>query len=546
MVPAFVLAGVLIAGPAGGGDRQRAVWGNDPSHNMVLDAKGLPERFDETTLLWEVETGAKWGFAMPTVVDGLVLHGTGRGGLIDPRYDEALGGSGAYTCRDLKTGKPLWQVIVPCNTYNLSYGVCTTPVIEGRRVYILALGEMLCLDLDGLENGNQGMGPDAELRFQTSVAGKRLEDAKDIDALPTAAGDIIWRFSLWDLGVGFHDATACAPLLLGDQLWITTSHIVGSEIRPTERNAPHVIVLDKDTGRLIARDRMDIPYIYHGAWSSPSLATVGGRKVVVYADGYGMMHGLAVPGKPAKGEEVATLKELWRVDLNPREYRYDPNGKEIPYTEDKRLFRRYPPGYGKDMDRWAPILSRRRNQARGPCDCISMPACIGDRIYIGIGRDCYYTTDEAPGRMMCWQLTGPAKAPKLLWESRKVYRTHCTASVADGLVYVADIAGLLHCLDADTGEQLWQADLGKKVITRSQMIADGKVYVANEKREMHVFRHGRRLEKLGEWKLPGKPSTIEAVDGLIVVSFGGGLAVYGRAEALAAACGSKSAGKADK
>jgi hypothetical protein len=66
------------------------------------------------------------------------------------------------------------------------------------------------------------------------------------------------------------------------------------------------------------------------------------------------------------------------------------------------------------------------------------------------------------------------------------------------------------------------------------VLADGKVYVACG-RDMHVFKTGRTCRPVSESRLPGEPATMEAGDGVAVLSMGKYLAAYVRAEELASA-----------
>lgn len=514
--------GMTLSAPA------QDIWCNDPTHNMVLKATGLPETFDESTLLWKIEHGAKYGYPMPTIINGMVIHGTGKGGILDKDYAETetvekskkykhLGDTAAaITCRELATGKPIWQIPIPHIGYKLSYGVCTTPIVEKDRYYILAQDMVLCLDINGLTDGNQGMTEQEELEFYRTLRGQPLAKPDSVTTLPKLAGDILWMHPLWQYDVQFEDAASCTPLLIGDQLWISTSSKTGIE-RHSEDGPPKIVVLDKNTGKLLARDRLPTPYVFHGEWSSPSLMEIDGKKIVIFPDGHGLMHGLGMI-EPAEDGSVVDIPTLWTVDLNPKEYRYTEDGKEICYTEDKRLFQRYPTGYPDDTERWEGLRTRNEHRLTGPCETIGRPVIVDNRIYVGLGRDCYYTnTQDGMGRYMCWEVTDPSKEPNLQWETFDVKRTQCTASVKDGLVFIADMAGFLHCLDADTGESIWQEELGKKVILKSQMIADGKVYVA-EGRTMFVFEESRSKTKISESKLDKEPSTINAVDGIVVFS----------------------------
>src|SRR5439155_1675613 len=58
-------------------------------------------------------------------------------------------------------------------------------------------------------------------------------------------------------------------------------------------------------------------------------------------------------------------------------------------------------------------------------------------------------------------------------------RTLSTAAIHDGLVYIAELAGYLHCLDAKTGEQYWVHNV-RSPIWCSPYWVDGKVYQGSD------------------------------------------------------------------
>ena len=71
------------------------------------------------------------------------------------------------------------------------------------------------------------------------------------------------------------------------------------------------------------------------------------------------------------------------------------------------------------------------------------------------------------------------------------------AIVVDDVVYIADIAGYVHCLDAKTGKKYWQWDT-KAAIWGSCYYVDGKVLVANEDGDLFVFKHEKTHEVMDE------------------------------------------------
>ena len=61
-----------------------------------------------------------------------------------------------------------------------------------------------------------------------------------------------------------------------------------------------------------------------------------------------------------------------------------------------------------------------------------------------------------------------------VFENTDIGRTISTPSIGDGLIYQAEYAGILHCLDAETGEVYWTHDSYSR-IWGSTLLVDGKV-----------------------------------------------------------------------
>ena len=255
---------------------------------MISPERRLPETFvpgekgtqGEGILLatarnvrWAARLG-NFSCGTPTVAGGKVFIG----GMVDRQ--------GIMKCFDEATGKLLWQWIKPCRSdlkedamnfrqFPKSLGVCSTPAVDGDRLYFVDQNCVVeCLDTQG----------------QPPTAGAEAGEAK-----------VIWTFDMYaDKAVGSRPSDACngSPLIDGDLLYVTTANGVDRIIEvPIEEdaarrcfapNAPTLIVLDKRTGRFLARDTAPTAAnMLHGQWSSPSLGTVQGRKLVFLGGGDG-------------------------------------------------------------------------------------------------------------------------------------------------------------------------------------------------------------------------------------------------------------------
>ncbi len=547
-------------------------WAADPGRNMVVDAENVPVELTEKNLLWEIDSGTGRQYPMVAIAKDKVLIGGNGNGNPDPYWDKAMNRGGSLVCRRLSDGKQLWRLVSPDNGREAGFGICGSPLVIGDRVYVHAVNHVYCLDLEGMANGNQGI--TNELELMTRSPFRPVEGKPRPTEAPEWAADVIWHFSFNDMKVRPQDAISCTPLVTNGQVWISTAHEMGSRARGDKDKkkgewkphppAPHLLVLDQETGELIAKDNMDVPVVWHGEWSSPSAVTVNGETIVIFGDGYGLLHGFALPEKSGDGVPVI-LEELWTMDLNPREYRFDEQGREHPYSLDIRLIYKYPLGWLRDPDKWilppedwasykgkvegetsyqdlpldkVNFKNRRKSDKpgpgkhNGPAELIAMPVVVKNRVYLAIGRDYTYSGGNVPenrkvessrsrrftekGRFMCLEFEDAKKVPKVLWEDRDLAHTQSNASVHEGLVYVVDFGGFLNCWNADTGEVVYKKDIGASVRERSQIVSDGKIFVANDLNDFMVFRAGPEPELIAKSEVKHWISTPCPADGVIV------------------------------
>lgn len=515
---------VLLIGPVAvwmttGGARAAdwPQWGGRNSRNMVSEETGLPDSFEPgkkmpsgrgidpaTTknVKWTARLGSA-AYGNPTVARGKVFLGTDDLTVSeDPRFTRSKGG--LVKCLDEATGELVWQLVCPKRSnipkeMHFSHqhlGVCSSPTVDGGRVYVVSsAGDVLCLDVDGQADGNDG--PYADEGQYLASHGKKPVDLSERD------GDILWRFDpIEELGVFVHDAASCSVLVHGDVVYLSTSNGVNEAhdavIAP---EAPAMIALDKRTGRLVARENEGISArLFHCQWSSPSLAEVDGKALVLFGGGDGVCYAFEALADVPK--EPADLKLVWSYDCNPPEYKYR-DGKPIPYYEgDKR--KRY---------------STNENDGKyvGPSQIIATPVFHAGQVYVAIGQDPAH--GRGKGLLHCIDATqtGDVTATGKIWSYDGLDRSMATVTIADGLVYASDVAGRLHCLDADTGQVYCVHDLGAET-WGGALVADGKLYIGN-KRQFFILAAGREPKVLSQLRL-GSPaySTPIAANGVVYVA----------------------------
>src|SRR3954470_10382373 len=166
-------------------------WGgNDPGRNMYSPAKNLPSSFNPGKLKsgseeidpsttknvrWVAKLGSQ-SYGNPVVANGKIYVGTNNE---TPRNKKHVGDRSILLCLDEKTGELLWQLVVPklasgkVNDWE-NLGLFSSPCVEGNRVYVVTSRcEVMCLDIDGMANGNEGFQDEAKY-----VAGANNPPAK--------------------------------------------------------------------------------------------------------------------------------------------------------------------------------------------------------------------------------------------------------------------------------------------------------------------------------------------------------------------------------
>ena len=446
------------------------IWGGNGSRNMVSFEKGInldfdPGRMDEDEVVdmkttknikWIAKLGSQ-AYGNVTVADGRVYAGTNNE---SPRDPTKKGDRGIVMCFDEKTGKLNWQLVIPKlgagKVSDWEYiGICSSPAIEGNRAYIVTNKcEVVCVDVEGLKNGNEG--PFKSEAKYVNPKGQKAPLKEELDA------DLIWKYDMRDeLGVFPHNVTSSSAVIVGDFLFVATSNGVDwSHTNIPAPLSPCWIALDKNTGELVGEDGSGAgKNALHAAWSSLTYGKAGDKDVLIWGGTDGFCYGYS--SKPEKDDEgFDVFNPIWKVDCNEPHYRKDKNGKKVPYAT--------PPG---------------------PSELIGTPVLYEGKVYAAIGQDPEH--GDGVGRLTCID----AATGKVVWKYTDVGRTISTVSVADDLVYIAEYAGLVHCLDANTGKLYWKHDSFSR-IWGSTLVVDGKVLLGNEDGDLIILDHGKKKPKV--------------------------------------------------
>ena len=400
----------------------------------VAHAGNPPIDWDTTTgrnIVWSVELG-KDTFARPVVAGDAVYVGTDNGRRMNPAFQDESGVLMAFRATD---GAFLWQDVAPRVERGLREfllpSTTSAPYVEGNRLYyVTAECQLRALDTQGFRDG-ENSGPYREEAFQDS-----------------AAADIAWELDMCSsLGVFPHEASNSEVLPVGDLLVVSTSNGQNEgHTRVPSPRAPSLIAVDKHTGQVVWRAIGPGGQVLHGQWSSPVAANVNGRMLVLYGGGDGWL----------RAYDAASGHEVWRFDGNPKDARWLPR-----------------PG----------VLSRSA--------IIASPVFADGRVFVAMGQSPGHGNGPSLLHAISPNGQGDVTGNRLLWTSREVGRVVGTPIAKDGLLYVGDLGGTIHCLDAATGAHVWKHDTNE-VIWGSLLLAGDRLYVGTEEGSMTVLRAGRQ------------------------------------------------------
>jgi len=412
------------------------MWGATAARNMTSAMKDLPESWDPrsgTNIKWKAQIGSTSN-GNPVVADGKIFLGTNNG---HPKNPEIAGDKGVLMCFRESDGTFLWQAVS-----------------------------------DKLEAGGDADWPDEGVCSSPAVDGKRLyyvSNRGELVCLDTegfidgendgpfqdeaykgrADGDVIWKLDMRkDLGVSQLFMASSSPVVWEDLVFVGTSNgrDVNGERVPAPK-APSFLAVDKHTGKVVWQDSSPGEGILHGQWSSPALDLVNGVRQAVFPGGDGWLYGF----------DARTGERLWKFDMNPKDA----------------------------------VWPKTRNYG------VATPVFSGGRVFMSVGQD----PDHGNGAGRTWAIDpgqrGDITASGRVWQYDGIRRSISTAAVAGGLVYVSDLHGVLHCLDAGTGRPYWTFDMLAPV-WGSPLVADGKVYLGDQDGDVAVLSAGREMKKISE------------------------------------------------
>ena len=415
------------------------MWGGTPDRNQVSSMKNVPSEWDVKTkknIKWVAELGSQ-SYGNPVVAGGMVFVGTNNELVRDPKQP---GDRGVLMAFRESNGEFLWQ-----HTHaKLEAGRANDWPFQGVASSPAIEGERLYYV------SNRGVVLCLDIQgFRDNQNDGPLTDEKltgQFDA------DVIWSFDmLEEVGSYPHNLSNSSPVVFGDMIYVSTSNGQDeSHVNIPSPRAPSIVALNKTTGKLVWEDNSVENRILHGQWSTPSVGRIGGVLQAVSAQGDGWV----------RGYEAETGKKLWEFDTNPKDS----------------------------------VWPRTRNEL------IATPVIYQDHVYIANGQDPEH--GEGVGHFYAIDATkrGDITKTGLVWHFNKIRRSISTAAIADGLLYIADFSGYLHCLDVKTGQEYWVHDM-LAAVWGSPFIVDGRVYLGDEDGDIAVMAHSKEKVVIAEMNM---------------------------------------------
>jgi outer membrane protein assembly factor BamB len=358
-------------------------------------------------------------------------------------------------------------------------------------------------------------------------------DAHDLPLNWSETQNVIWKTAI-------HDRGWSSPVIYGKQVWLTTATRDGHRL--------YALCLHRDTGRIIRDLKLfDVkhPQFAHSfnTYASPTPVIEKGRIYVTFGS----------PGTACI--DTDSFKVLWqRRDLECNHFRgagsspilfrnllimnFDGSDRQFVIALDKRTgktvwktnrsidFQDIEPD-GKiaaDGDFRKAFSTPQAVFIDGRWELISLGSKAaysynpinGDELWrleeraqhsastrpvVGHGM-IFYPTGFPTGQLFAVRVGGNGLITDshVEWKVQRGIPNKPSILLVDDLIFVINDTGIASCIEAKTGEMVWQKRIGGEY-SASPLYADGKIWLFSEEGKSAVLRAGREFELLAENQL---------------------------------------------
>jgi outer membrane protein assembly factor BamB len=375
----------------------------------------------------------------------------------------------------------------------------------------------------GAENWPQFRGPD----------GTGHSDARGLPLNWSETQNVVWKTPI-------HDRGWSSPVIYGKQIWLTSASKDGREL--------FVLCLDRDTGKILKDSKLfDVPqpqfihpfntpasptpvieegrvYVTFGSAGTAAIDTKTFRVVWERRDiqcnhfrGAGsspvlfrnllLMHFDGSDIQFVMALDKRTGKTVWRTDRSIDFKDLDKNGKPVADGDERKAFST--PHVQQIDGRWEmislgakaaysydPLTGKElwRLEERGQHSASTRPV-------LGHGM-IYFPTGFSVGQLFAVRTGGQGLLTDshVAWKVRRGVSNKPSILLVGDLIFMIGDTGIASCIDARTGEQVWQQRVGGEY-SASPVYADGKLWFFAEDGKTTVLAPGRTFEKVAENRL---------------------------------------------
>jgi outer membrane protein assembly factor BamB len=324
-----------------------------------------------------------------------------------------------------------------------------------------------------------------------------------------------------------------SPVVLGNQVWLTTATPDGHVLS--------VLALDRDSGRVLHDIRLfevakpedtarynsfasPTPviedgrvYVHFGSYGTAALDTATGRtlwsrrdlpcnhwrgpgsspilhgdRLIVHFDGYDLQYAVALDKRTGRtvwrserthdfGTDDGDLKKAYATPVV-----VEAGGRSQLISAAAKAVLALDPATGREL--WRVRYASHSAAAR--------TLFGGGLLFVGSGR--------GPSELLAIRPdgTGDVTETHVAWRARRGIGSSPSPVLVDDLIYtVSDKGGVVTCLEAATGQEVYQRRIDAAAHTASPLFADGALYVFAEDGSALALAAGREYRELGRAQL---------------------------------------------
>ena len=369
--------------------------------------------------------------------------------------------------------------------------------------------------------GGSSVGEDRWTEFR-GPSGTGHSDSTGLPREWSESTNVVWKTRI-------HGRGWSSPVVLGRQVWLTTATREGHELS--------VVALDRDSGRVIHDIKLfevakpadtarfnsfasPTPviedgrvYVHFGSYGTAALDTRTGQTLwvrrdlpcnhwrgpgaspilygdllIVHFDGYDLQYAVALDKKAGRsvwksdraydfGTDDGDMKKAYStpvvIEAGGRPQLISPAAKAVLSLDPKT---------GREL--WRVRYASHSSAAR--------PLFAHGLVYVGSGR--------SPSELLALRPdgSGDVTGTHVAWKAVRGIGSSPSPLLVGDLIYtVSDKGGVVTCLDAKTGAEVWQQRTGAAAHTASPLFADAAVYFFAEDGSALAVEPGRVYRELG-------------------------------------------------